>query len=86
MYPHLKELLSAFNAHNVKYLIVGAYAVSIHAQPRATKDIEPVAVVILSDIGGVKFDAAWERRAEDAIDNHTCLKAYFIPATSGKAA
>jgi hypothetical protein len=29
-----------FNAHNVKYLIVGAYAVSIYAQPRATKDLD----------------------------------------------
>lgn len=40
MYPDFKELLSAFNANNVKYLIVGAYAVSIHAQPRATKDLD----------------------------------------------
>jgi hypothetical protein len=32
--------LSAFNAHGVKYLIVGGYAVSFHAQPRATKDID----------------------------------------------
>jgi hypothetical protein len=40
MYPDFKELLSALNAHGVKYLIVGAYAVSIHAQPRATKDID----------------------------------------------
>lgn len=29
-----------FNAHSVKYLIVGGYAVSFHAQPRATKDID----------------------------------------------
>jgi hypothetical protein len=28
------------NAHRVKYLIVGAYAVAIHAQPRATKDLD----------------------------------------------
>jgi hypothetical protein len=28
-----KELLSAFNEHHVKYLIVGGYAVAIHAQP-----------------------------------------------------
>ena len=35
-----KELLSAFNAHRVKYLIVGGYAVAIHAQPRATKDLD----------------------------------------------
>ncbi len=40
MYPDFKELLSVLNAHRVKYLIVGAYAVSIHAQPRATKDLD----------------------------------------------
>jgi hypothetical protein len=40
MYPDFKELLSAFNAHDVRYLIVGGYAVSIHAQPRATKDLD----------------------------------------------
>jgi hypothetical protein len=34
-----KELLSAFNEHHVKHLIVGGYAVAIHAQPRATKDL-----------------------------------------------
>jgi hypothetical protein len=28
------------NAHRVKYLVVGAYAVAIHAQPRATKDLD----------------------------------------------
>jgi len=40
MFPDFKELLSAFNAHSVKYLIVGGYAVSFHAQPRATKDLD----------------------------------------------
>lgn len=40
MYPDFKELLSAFNAGNVRYLIVGGYAVSFHAQPRATKDLD----------------------------------------------
>ena len=34
------ELLSILNAHRVKYLVIGAYAVAIHAQPRATKDID----------------------------------------------
>jgi hypothetical protein len=122
MYPDFKELLSVFNAHNVKYLIVGGYAVSVHAQPRATKDIdilispdaenakavyaalakfgapiegltpadfaergaffrmgrEPVAVDILSEIPGVEFESAWERRVEDVIDTSTGLKANFI--------
>ncbi|MGH9353256.1 MAG: nucleotidyltransferase [Terriglobia bacterium] len=40
MFDDFKELLSIFNALSVKYLIVGGYAVSFHAQPRATKDID----------------------------------------------
>ena len=40
MFPDFKELLSAFNAHSVKYLIVGGYAVSFHAQPMATKNLD----------------------------------------------
>jgi hypothetical protein len=40
MYPDFKELLFVLNEHRVKYLVVGAYAVSIHAQPRATKDMD----------------------------------------------
>src|SRR5580658_7273296 len=122
MYPDFKELLSALNAHNAKYLVVGAYAVSAHAQPRATKDLdiwvkpeienakavyaalaqfgaplggltvadfaergpffhigqEPVAVDILTEIPGVDFDVAWERRIEDVTDIATGLKANVI--------
>lgn len=40
MFQDFKELLSSLNAHNVRYLIVGGYAVSFHAQPRATKDLD----------------------------------------------
>jgi hypothetical protein len=40
VFPEFKELLSIFNAHSVKYLIVGGYAVGFHAQPRATKDLD----------------------------------------------
>lgn len=40
MFHDFKELLSVFNAHSVKYLVVGGYAVSFHAQPRATKDLD----------------------------------------------
>jgi len=40
MFRDFKELLSAFNAQRVKYLVVGGYAVSLHAQPRATKDLD----------------------------------------------
>ena len=40
MHQDFKELLSAFNVGQVRYLIVGGYAVSFHAQPRATKDLD----------------------------------------------
>lgn len=35
-----KDLLSAFHAHGVKYLVVGGYAVILHARPRFTRDID----------------------------------------------
>jgi len=122
MYQDFKDLLSAFHAHNVKYLIIGGYAVSLHAQPRATQDLdlfikadpanaqaiyaalatfgapvesirvedfadrssfirfrcEPLAVDIYSEIPGLDFDAAWERRIEAIIDPRSGLKASFI--------
>lgn len=40
MFDDFKELLSVLNACRVKYLVVGGYAVSYHAQPRATKDLD----------------------------------------------
>ena len=40
MISDYRELLSILNAHRVKYLIVGAYAVAIYAQPRGTKDLD----------------------------------------------
>jgi hypothetical protein len=40
MYPDFKELLAILNANKVQYLVVGGYAVSFHAQPRATKDLD----------------------------------------------
>lgn len=36
----LKQLLLAFNAHKVQYLVVGAYAVGGYAEPRATKYLD----------------------------------------------
>lgn len=37
---NLKELLLALNAHEVEYLVVGGYAVGMHSEPRATKDLD----------------------------------------------
>ena len=119
MYQDYKDLLSAFNAHGVKYLIVGGYAVIFHAQPRFTKDLhlfikadpanarathvaltkfgaalediqpddfadrdsffrfgrDPRGFDVLPNIPGVDFDAAWQRRIEDVLDEKTGLRA-----------
>ena len=40
MTEDLKERLRAFNAHGVKYLVVWGYAYGVHAEPRATKDLD----------------------------------------------
>lgn len=40
MNQDFKELLLAFNAHNVEYLIVGAHALAAHGHVRATKDLD----------------------------------------------
>ena len=40
MNKDLKKLLLAFNAHGVRYLVVGGYAIGVHAEPRATKELE----------------------------------------------
>lgn len=39
-FPDFEEFIASLNAHRVRYLIVGAYAVCFHARPRATKDID----------------------------------------------
>jgi predicted nucleotidyltransferase len=36
----LKQLLLAFNANGVEYLVVGGWAVGFYSDPRSTKDID----------------------------------------------
>jgi len=38
--PDFKEFIRLLNANQVKYLIIGGYAVAIHGHPRYTKDID----------------------------------------------
>ena len=40
MNQDFKDLLSAFNAHRVEHLIVGAHALAAHGYVRATKDLD----------------------------------------------
>ncbi|MEQ1932956.1 MAG: DUF6036 family nucleotidyltransferase [Fimbriimonadaceae bacterium] len=40
MNSDFKELLSLFNQYDVKYMVVGGYAVMLYSEPRYTKDID----------------------------------------------
>ncbi len=40
MNSDFKDLLQCLNESNVRYLVIGGYAVSIHAEPRYTKDLD----------------------------------------------
>jgi hypothetical protein len=51
MYPDYKDLLSAFQSHGVKYLVVGGFAVIYHSQPRFTKDLD---LLIKADLDNAK--------------------------------
>ncbi len=68
MYQDHKDLLSAFRAYGVKYLIIGGYAVSFHAQPRAAKDID---LFIQPDLTNAQAVV----RPQDLVDVHAIRKA-----------
>lgn len=38
--PDFKEFIELLNKNQVKYLVIGGYAVAIHGHPRYTKDID----------------------------------------------
>ncbi len=38
--PDFRDILAAFAAAHVEYLLVGGYAVGFHGQPRLTKDLD----------------------------------------------
>jgi hypothetical protein len=40
MNPDFLDLLRAFSAADVRFLIVGAYALAVHGRPRATGDLD----------------------------------------------
>lgn len=40
LHPDLMDLLGAFSSSNVEYLVVGGWAVSVHTEPRFTKELD----------------------------------------------
>jgi len=37
---NFREFIESLNTHQVKYLVIGGYAVNFHGYPRYTKDID----------------------------------------------
>ena len=35
-----RDIIAAFNAHGVEYLVIGGHAVGVHVEPRGTKDLD----------------------------------------------
>ncbi len=77
MYQDYKDLLSAFHAHGVRYLIVGGYAVVFHAQPRFTRDID---LFIKADPANA--DATWAALASFGARLEGILPAEFAERSS----
>jgi len=84
-YPFPVERIQALVAILRRKGIIGSHGncvrqdLPINVQESSDRDFrEPVAVDILSEIPGVEFDAAWERRVEEVIDQGTGTTANFI--------
>lgn len=77
MTKDFKDLLRAFNAYAVEYLIVGAHAFGVHAQPRATKDLD---VFIRSDKENAS--ALFKALAEFGAPLHGMTPADFADGTT----
>jgi hypothetical protein len=85
MNPHYAEMLSALSAAKVEYLIVGAYALAAHGNPRATGDIdiwvrptrENAARVMkaLREFGAPLFDLT----LDDLVDTETVFQIGIAP-------
>ena len=59
--PDLKEFLELLSANQVRYLVVGGYAVAFHGYPRYTKDL---------DIW-IEFERSNAEKLIAALDHHT---------------
>lgn len=61
--PDFRDLFVAFNAAQVRYLLVGGYALAFHGRPRFTKDL----------------DVWLEPNAENAARAYAALEAFGAP-------
>ncbi len=67
--PDFRDLFAAFNAAQVRYLLVGGYALAFHGRPRFTKDL----------------DVWVEPQAENAARAYSALKTFGAPLNELRA-
>ena len=84
MHSDFLELLQLFEKHKVKYLLIGGYAVGVHADPRATKDLDIWVESSLQNgrnlLKALKlFGAPTENLTENDIKNPGLLYIFGIP-------
>lgn len=73
MSPHLRELLALLNSREVRYLVIGGYALAAHGAPRYTKDLD-LWVDIASENLSRLADALREFGFDEAAERATRLK------------
>jgi hypothetical protein len=78
LFPDFEQLLSKFNDEGVDYLLIGGYAVMVHAQPRATKDLD---IFIRCDAENAR--AVWRALAEFGAPMGDVTEDYFAQPGNG---
>ena len=78
-----KEFFESFNTHNVRYLVVGGYAVIYHTGPRATVDIDVLieaspenAKRVMTALSGFGFGGIGLKEADFATPGQTVQLGY----------
>jgi hypothetical protein len=73
LHPDFKDFLRLLNSHNVKYLLVGGYAVGYHGYPRATGDMD--IWIEISEVNSKKVASAF---IEFGMPDETLSEKLFI--------
>ncbi len=81
--PDFHELLECFARHDVRYLVIGGWALAAHGVPRMTKDLDlwvlpesANATAVLSALEGLKANKRLTGRSQDLVDVETLGNEY----------
>lgn len=84
--PDFKEFLQSLNENNVRYLVIGGYAVAFHGHPRYTKDLdiwlgmdEDNAARVIQALDDFGF-ASLELKPDDFLEPDTVIQLGYPPS------